>query len=161
MKNYFFIVIACVLIAQGCRNNSSNELTAQEKAVITEELKARVAGYIDSFKNLDIEPMLDFWSNTEGFVSAGDGKLVAGYDKYSIQMKDIILNTDSVIYIEQNDPHVYVLAKDAASYAMEYRWSLKMNSGDTLNAQGSWMYVFKRFDDAWRVVHSAGAHIYN
>lgn len=83
-----------------------------------------------------------------------------GYDKFSIQIKDLI-HTDEVNYIEQNEPFVYILARDAASYTMEYRWSLTMKSGDTLNAKGSWMYVFKKFDDTWRVVHSAGAHIYN
>ena len=161
MKHYFFLFLLCLLITQGCTNNSTGVLTEQEKAIITEEVKARVVDYIDAFKKLDIERMLDFWANTEGFVFAGDGSLVVGFDKYSIQIKDLIPNTDKVNYIEQNEPHVYILARDAASYTMEYRWSLTMKSGDTLNAKGSWMYVFKKFDDTWRVVHSAGAHINN
>jgi len=161
MRHYFFLFLLCLLITQGCGNNSTEVLTEQEKAIITEEVKARVVDYIDAFKKLDIERMLDFWANTEGFVYAGDGALVVGYDKYSIQIKDLIPNTEKVNYIEQNNPHVYVLARDAASYAMEYRWSLTMKSGDTLNAEGSWMYVFKKFENTWRVVHSAGAHIYN
>ena len=160
MKRYFFLFLACVIVTQGCANNSTKVLTEQEKAIITEEVKARVVDYIDAFKKLDIERMLDFWANTEGFVYAGDGALVVGYDKFSIQIKDLI-HTDEVNYIEQNEPLVYILARDAASYTMEYRWSLTMKSGDTLNAKGSWMYVFKKFDDTWRVVHSAGAHIYN
>jgi ketosteroid isomerase-like protein len=161
MKRYFFLFLTCVIVTQGCANNSTKVLTEQEKAIITEEVKARVVDYIDAFKKLDIERMLDFWANTEGFVYAGDGSLVVGYDKYSIQIKDLIPNTEKVNYIEQNEPYVYILARDAASYTMEYRWSLTMKSGDTLNAKGSWMYVFKKFDDTWRVVHSAGAHIYN
>jgi ketosteroid isomerase-like protein len=161
MKHYFFLFIACVIITQGCYNNSTKVLTEQEKAIITEEVKARVVDYIDAFKKLNIERMLDFYANTEGFVWAGDGTLVEGYDKYSIQIKDLDPNTEKVNYIEQNDPHVYVLARDAASYAVEYRWSLTMKSGETLTAKGSWMYVFQKFDDVWRVIHSAGAHIYN
>ena len=162
MKHYFFIIIAYVIITQGCVNDSAKMLTEQEKAVITEEVKARVVDYVDAIKNLDSKRMLDFWANAEGFVFAGDGALVEGYDKQAIQIKDIITNTDKVNYIELiNDPHVYVLARDAASYAREYRWSFTMKSGDTLNAKGSWMYVFKKFDDTWRVVHSAGTHIYN
>ena len=161
MRHYFFLFLLCLLITQGCGNNSTEVLTEQEKAIITEEVKARVVDYIDAFKKLDKERMLDFWANTEGFVVAGDGSLVVGYDKYTIQINDLIPNTDKVNYIEQNEPHVYILARDAASYTMEYRWSLTMKSGDTLNAKGSWMYVFKKFDDTWRVVHSAGAHIYN
>ncbi len=162
MKRYFFLFLACVIITQGCTNNSTEVLTEQEKAIITEEVKSRVVGYLEAIKTIDIERMLDFWSNTEGFVFAGDGTLIEGYDNHStIHIKDFVSNLEKVNYIEQNEPHVYILARDAASYAMEYRWSMTMKSGDTLNAEGSWMYVFKKFDDTWRVVHSAGAHIYN
>ena len=162
MKHYFFLLLACVIITQGCTNNSTEVLTEQEKAIITEEVKARVVGYLEAIKTIDIERMLDFWSNTEGFVFAGDGTLIEGYDNHStIHIKDFVSNLEKVNYIEQNEPHVYILARDAASYAMEYRWSMTMKSGDTLNAEGSWMYVFKKFDDTWRVVHSAGTHIYN
>ena len=161
MRHYFFLFLLSLLITQGCTNNSTEVLTEQEKAIITEEVKARVVDYFDAAKQLDHERMLDFWANTEGFVSAGDGSLVMGYDKYMIQYKDFNSNIDKVNYIEQYNPHVYVLARDAASYAMEYRFSFTMKSRDTLNAKGSWMYVFKKFDDTWRVVHSAGAHIYN
>ena len=105
--------------------------------------------------------MLDFWANTEGYVVAWDGTLVEGYDKHMIQIKESISNIDMYNYVEQNDPHVYVLARDAASYAIELRYSFTTKSGDTINVKGSWMYVFKKFDDTWRVVHSAGTHIYN
>lgn len=161
MKRYIFLLIACVIIAQGCVNSSIKVLTEQEKATITEEVEARVVDYIDAFKQLDLERMLDFWANAEGFVFAGDGALVVGYDKYAAQLKDNIPKTVKVNYIEKNNQYIYVLARDAASYTMEYRWSMTMESGDTINAKGSWMYVFKKFDNIWRVVHSAGAHIYN
>ena len=162
MRHYFFLFLACVIITHGCTNNSTEELTEQEKAIITEEVKARVVDYFDAGKQLDHERMLDLWANTEGFVIAVDGSLIAGYDKHSIQYKELNSNIDKVYYFELiNEPHVYVLARDAASYATEFRFSLTMKSGDTLNAKGSFMHVFKKFDDTWRVVHSAGAHIYN
>ncbi len=160
MKRYFFLFLACVIITQGCTNNSTEVLTEQEKAIITEEVKARVDDYFDAAKQLDHERLLDFWANTERFVIAVDGSLVVGYDKHSIQYKDFNLNIDKVNYFEKNDPHVYVLARDAASYATEFRFSLTMKSGDTLNAKGSFMHVFKKFDDTWRVVHCAGTHIF-
>ena len=161
MKRYFFLFLACVIITQGCTNNSTEVLTEQEKATITEEVEARYVDYIDAYKQLDLERMLDFWANTEGFVVATDGTIVVGYDKFSIQIKDSISNTDKVNYAEQNDPHVYVLARDAASYAIELRYSFTMKSGDTINVKGSFMYVFKKFDDTWRIVHCAGTHIYD
>lgn len=35
-----------------------------------------------------------------------------------------------------------------------------MKDGSVLSAEGSWMYVFQWIEDAWKVVHSAGAHVY-
>jgi hypothetical protein len=51
-------------------------------------------------------------------------------------------------------------ANDAASFSMEYEWSMISKDGNTVNAKGSWMYVFKKFGEAWKVVHSAGTHLY-
>ena len=65
MKRYFFLFLACVIITQGCTNNSTEVLTEQEKAIITEEVKARVVDYFDAVKQLDHERMLDLWANTE------------------------------------------------------------------------------------------------
>jgi hypothetical protein len=48
-----------------------------------------------------------------------------------------------------------------ASYAMSYRWSFNMKDGSVLSADGSWMCVFRKFEDGWKVVHSAGAHVYS
>ncbi|MFC2124612.1 YybH family protein [Bacteroidota bacterium] len=136
-------------------------MTEQKKIAIAEEVEARVVDYLDAIKQLDLARMLDFWADTEGFVFAGDGSLVVGYENYAAQLKDVIPKTTKVNNIEKKKPHIYVLAKDAVSYTMEYSWSMIRESGDTINAKGSWLYVFKKFDDKWQVVHSAGAHIYN
>ena len=51
--------------------------------------------------------------------------MIAGYDKHSIQYKEEYSNIDKVNYFELiNEPHVYVLARDVASYATEFRFSL-------------------------------------
>lgn len=161
MKRFFLLFLACVIITQGCANNSTEVLTEQEKTIITEEVKARVVDYFDAAKQLDLERMLNFWANTEGYVVAGDGTLVAGYDKHMSEYKNAIANIDMYSNVEHSDPHIYVLASDAASCAIELSYSFTTKSGDTTNVKGSWMYVLKKFDDTWRVVHSAGTHIYD
>ena len=161
MRRYTLLFAACVIISQGCNQKSTQIMTEQKKTAIAEEVEARVVDYLDAIKQLDLARMLDFWADTEGFVFAGDGSLVVGYEKYAAQLKDVIPKTTKVNNIEKKKPHIYVLAKDAVSYTMEYSWRMTMESGDTINAKGSWLYVFKKFDDTWRVVHSAGAHIYN
>lgn len=87
--------------------------------------------------------MKDFFANVDGFVFAGDGSLVAGWDNYVPPNIQGTTNTERVNYIRQQEPHVFVLSRNAASYAMKYSWSMTMKTDDTISAAGSWMYVLK------------------
>ena len=138
----------------------AEELSDQKKEEIARAVEERVADYADAIKKIDMERMLNFWADTEGFVFAGDGLLTVGYDKYANQLREMMSNTAEVSSIEFGNFHVYVLSNDAASLSMEYEWSMIDKDGNTINAKGSWMYVFKKFGDVWKVVHSAGAHLY-
>jgi len=161
MVRNFIIVFICTLILHGCIQESANKLTDEEKSIITEEVKARVLEYVDAMKKRDQDSMLDFWANDSEFVIAGDGSIISDYDTWANYIKESIVDYKIVNYVDLEKPHVYVLSHDAASCAMEYRWSLTSEAGDTLSAVGSWMYVFKKFEDTWRVIHSAGTHTYN
>ena len=93
-------------------------------------------------------------------VLAGDGVITVGYDNFANQLREMMSNCAEFTSFAYKKPHVYVLCNDAASLSMEYEWSMIDNDGNTVNAKGSWMYVFKKFDEVWKVVHSAGTHLY-
>jgi len=154
------VILLCFVF--GCQQGEevAEILSNQEKEIVAQAVEERIADYIDAIKQLDIERMLSFWANTEGFVFAGDGLLTVGYDTYAEQLREVISNTAEVKSISYKKPHVYVLSKDAASLSMEYEWSMTDKEGNAVNAKGSWTYVFKKFDDVWKVVHSAGTHLY-
>lgn len=133
----------------------------RENAQIEAEVSARVEGYLQAIRDLDLPYMEDFWADVDGFTVAGDGALTVGYDPWIEQLRTLVASIESVAFVEVTDPQVYVLGADAASYSMSYRWSFNMTDGSVLSATGSWMYVMRRFADGWRVVHSAGSHIYS
>jgi len=124
MKREILLFALCVFLLQGCSKKSTEIITDQEQTTIVKEVEARVDDYFDAIKRLDLDRMLDFWADTDGFVFAGDGSLVIGYDKYAAQLKDFISKIEKVNSIAKNNSQVYVLARDAASYAMEYNWSM-------------------------------------
>jgi ketosteroid isomerase-like protein len=70
-----------------------------------------------------------------------------------------LANWEKVNSVELFNPHAYVLSEDAASYAVEFKTSITTKDGETANAHGSWMYLFRHLDGRWRVVHSAGTHV--
>ena len=139
----------------------TTSLSARDRARITEEVDAAVLGYLSAIESLDLDRMLDFWADVDGFTFAGDGTLVVGYGPWAEQIRTVVATMEAVSNVQRSNPHVYVLAEDAASYSMEYGWTMTSKEGETVNAKGSWTYVFVRFPDRWRVVQSAGTHIYS
>ena len=154
------ICLVCLLFSCG-PSAPPAQLSTEEKARIAEEVDATVREYFSAIQSLDADRMLAFWADVEGFAMASDGALIMGYEPWAAQIRTFVETTSEVTHIELRNPQVYVLARDAASYSMEFEWSMTSAEGVTTNASGSWTYVFKRFPEAWRVVHSAGTHIYS
>jgi len=156
-----FTFLVCVVIVQACAPASPDAMNEQEKAAVAEAVGQRVEWYVNAIRTLDLDRMLQFWADTDGFVFAGDGSLTIGYDAYAAQLRDAIGSTVQVNSIEIRNPQVYVLSRDAAAYSMAFEWSMTSVAGDTMRARGAWTYVFKRLDGEWKVVHSAGTHLYD
>lgn len=158
MERCLYLIGACMLTASGC-TNSDESISIKEKEAVREAVIKRVEEYVNSMMNLDIEKMLSFWANTEHFVKAGDGSIVVGYEKFAGQQREKMSTIKSVNYVNVTNSHVYVLAPDAASFTFEFEWSMTGDSDEEMKSRGSWTYVFKKFDDEWKVVHSTGSHI--
>ena len=156
------IVIPLVLLLASCREPpQSSSLSAEEKTKIAEEVQAAVEDYFEAFKSRDADGLLSFWADDEGFAMASDGSIISGYDVWTSGMQERLESLTTVNYVELSNPHVYVLAEDAASYMMEFRWSRTSSEGETVKASGSWVYVMKRYPEGWKAVHSGGTHIFS
>ena len=159
-RSLALVCLGCSLLSCG-QPAPTAHLGEEEKARIAEQLDATVQEYVSAIQALDAERMLAFWADVEGFVIAGDGSLIVGFEPWAAQIRALVEATSEVTHIEVSNPQIFVLARDAASYSMEFEWSMTSRDGVTTNASGSWTYVFKRFPEGWRVVHSAGTHIYS
>ena len=141
------------------RLTPSTEMTDADRAAIAAAVEARVHGYADAAKRKDIDWFMEFWADTEGFVIAGDGTLVADYATWAETVRQAVGGTAEILDFGFFNGHTYVLARDAAVHTTEFRWAYFTTAGDTLRAHGSWSYVFRNIDGVWSVVHSAGTHI--
>lgn len=159
MERFLYLIGACMLTASGCNEGSDQIISEKEKEAVVKEVTIRVEEYVNSMMNIEIDKMLSFWANTENFVKAGDGSIVVGYEKFADQQREKMSTITSVNYVNVTNSHVYVLAPDAASFTFEFEWSMTDNSGKEMKSNGSWTYVFKKFGDDWKVVHSTGSHL--
>ena len=159
----FVIIIGSVV---GCGKQESNgipssinNITEQNKVAITEAIKERVSGYADAVKRRDADWLLNFWSNEKDFAMAGDGELTGDYESgIAKPTRDFISGIKSVLHFKFSDGHTYVINENAVSYATNFDWGIVLWSGDTVKSKGSWLYLFRKSDNGWKVVHSAGTH---
>lgn len=141
----------------GCAAPSA-ELTESERAEIAAAVTASLDGYREAALRLDFEGMMALWANVDGFALASDGELT-DYPELEQQAREEVTTMQSVLAFDYSDRHTYVLARDAASQTTRFRWAAVLTTGDTLRVRGSWTYVLKNFDGAWKVVQSGGTHV--
>ena len=145
--------------ALGCgseRAPSMDTLSTEEQGRIEREIRQTFEQYVEAVKSKDLASILSFWSNSEDFVHAADGRIFGGYREWSTWLRNN--EVDEWLYWNNTEIHVVVLARNAASCTVnfEYAW---ISDGETQEVQGSWTYVFRKSESGWQVVHSNGTQI--
>lgn len=155
----FYLALGLLIVLQSCSN--SDNISNDEQTNITKEIQGRLDGYSEAVKRKDSDWIQNFWSDEKDFVLASDGKIETNYDSVMTkEYRDAFKTIQEMTYLNFSNGHALVLSKNAVSYATNFDWQAIMVSGDTVKASGSWLYLFKKSDGQWKVVHSAGTHIY-
>ena len=153
------IAVVGLVLLVGCQAPPA-EMTEAEIAQIEAEVTDAVQGFSDAILRLDADEGLEFWANTERFAFAGDGILVSDYEEWAPGYRQNYEVMAEVLNVEFGEPQIFVLAQDAASYAVAFEWTMINTEGDTISSYGSWLYVMKYLDGRWKAVQSAGTHLY-
>ena len=155
---HYLLVVLAIILLSSC--GAHEEVSDSEKQLIIKELQGRLDDYVDAFERKDLEGMLDFWSNTPDFAYAGDGILSTDYDSVMIiRLQNHLPKVKAIPYFNFEIERGTILSKDAASVVSIFDWAQVLTSGDTIRAKGTWLFVFKKINDHWGVVQSAGTHI--
>lgn len=136
-------------------------LTDQEKQRVQDAIIRRLEDYRTAVLRLDLHACLDIWARSEEPVTAGDGKLMVGWDAHVAYYNEGLARAVKVNSFEFSAVHVHPLSPDAAACAAEFAWSMQMDDGSTVSSTGAWTYSFKRGGDTWRIVQSGGTHLYS
>ncbi|HEX9166094.1 MAG TPA: nuclear transport factor 2 family protein [Gemmatimonadales bacterium] len=136
-------------------------MTDQEKQRVRDAIARRLEDYRTAVIRLDLQACLDCWARNEEPVSAGDGKLMVGWEAHVAYYNEGLAHAVKVNSFQFTSVHVHPLSSDAAACAAEFAWSMQMDDGSTVNSTGAWTYSFKREGDTWRIVQSGGTHLYS
>jgi len=158
-----FVTLAglCVLAVAACQPQAPSVMSAEDEAAVVTEVEQTIESYFDVIRELDVDRGVQMWADVEGFVLAADGELVDDYDAFVRDLRTAVSGVDRFLEMEIWNPHTRVFGPDVASTVIEYRWEMIGTTGDTVRSHGSWMYMVERFEDGWKIVHSAGTHLYD
>ena len=152
MKSLILFGITFLLI--GC----SYDLTDKKKNEIAKEIENVVNKFADA-KTLSFETHTGFRADKEGYVFAGDGKILfTNYNDYKEYTRSLFKNVQRFTEMRVIQNKVYVLAENAAVSTFEFQSKILTTSGDTLPNNGCYTFVFKKFDEGWKIIQENGTH---
>jgi hypothetical protein len=141
-----------------CGCNQQQSVPEEKQRALIQEVEGRIKEYPEALRRGDIQWFQNFWSREADFAFASDGELVTDYAEFEKGTQEALANTKAVLLFETTNGHAHVISENAVSYATNFEWHVVVQSGDTLRAKGSWLYLFEKRDGQWRAVQSAGTH---
>lgn len=133
-------------------------LSDQKVDNIKKEIEKIVTEFLDP-DTLSFDTHTALRANVDGFVNAGDGKIMfTDYDSYKNAMRSAFDSFERFIEMKATQMYVYVLSADAAVSTTEFKGKYLSKEGDHIIHNGCWTFVFKKFNDRWKVIHENGTH---
>ena len=134
-------------------------MTDEEKAAVAASAEQALLDYVAAMKQMDWNRMFEFFVDRDDLVFAEDGTISFGKDTIVANLKEKTAAIKKINSIEHPKKHVYVLSKDAAVISLEFDQSFTLINDDIIRQRGSWIYVFQRINNEWKIVHTGGTRV--
>lgn len=142
------------ILLAGC----TSKLTDDQKKQIAGDVETVVKNFLNP-KTLNYDTHVALRADKDGYLYAGEGLILAAdYKAYRELTKKAFQNVDRFIQLEPIKMFTYVLSDDAAACTVEFKGKFLTLSGDTVNNNGCWTMVFKKFDKDWKIIQENGTH---
>jgi len=148
----------CILIV-GC-TEKVRSLSETEKKEIESEIIESYQKHIEDLKRLDYDALMPYYVNNEEQAVFVDGKYWGGYETIDKIWKDFCENTDTIIYWNLSNHHVFPFSSDAASYLVEFDNLRTHTNGDTVMGPGSFAFGMQKIKGNWKIATVHATHNY-
>lgn len=142
----------------GCERyecDSPATLSAADTDRIEAEVRQALDEYAAAVVSGDRESVEAFWGDFDDFIHAGDGRVFGDREAWLAWMASH--RPDETLSWAFTEVHVAVLGARAASYTANFE-VVNIRGVEESTTTGSWTYVLRKTDGAWRVVQSNGKH---
>lgn len=150
-----------VMIFVSCQPTDPCKLTTAEKESVSKEVETVVRNFLNA-ETLSYETHTGLRANQPGYVMGGEGQIrYRSYGDYQSATKAAFSGIQRFTEMQIVELHVYPLSKDAASCTTLFKSKFLTTAGDTIINNGCWTFVFKMFENGWKVVQENGTHTMN
>jgi hypothetical protein len=154
---FFIAGLLMFLFCYSCQSPRDCEITEDERIVISNEIETIIENLIGP--DLNYQTHIDLRADTTGYIFAGDGSIIfSDYQSYKEGVKLSFENIQRFIELKCTRNSVYVLGPAAAVSTIEFEGKYITKNGDTIGHNGCWTFVFKKFDNDWKVIQENGTH---
>jgi hypothetical protein len=134
-------------------------LTTEEKKAVSKEVETVVRNFLNA-ETLSYETHTNLRANQPGYVMGGEGQIkYRSYAEYQSDLKRAFSRIQKFTEMHIVELHVYPLSKDAATCTTLFKSKFLTTAGDTLINNGCWTFVFKKYENEWKVIQENGTHL--
>lgn len=152
-------MILIPILSTSCSTPNTCDLTSDQKELISNEIETIVKDFFNP-KTLTYETHTALRANEEGYVMGGEGKIIfTDYSTYNKSMKSSFDGIQRFTEFETVAIYVYVLSKEAATCTTEFKSKFLTTAGDTIINNGCCTFVFKKFNNNWKIIQENGTHL--
>lgn len=156
-KILFAVPLSMILFSISCQSTGHCELTEDERIEISKEIETVLDNFVSP--ELNYQTHISLRADTEGYLYAGDGSYIfTDYQSYKEGVKSSFENIQRFIELKTIRNSVYVLGPKSAVSTLEFNGKYITSDEDTIVHNGCWTFVFKKFDNEWKVVQENGTH---
>lgn len=160
MKKLFFILGIIGLFLINCKQSDS-VLSEKEKLLLEKEVETAFNGFSESMKKLDAKSTLDFLYLHGEFVNAADGNIDYSGENIANHFNEAFNSFSKFLYMDVPEKYIYIINQEAATVTIKFDEALVLENNDTAYVEGSYIYVYQKIDENWKIVQMAGSHKYN
>ena len=133
-------------------------MTVDEKVKIEKEITGIFEKMTDITKALNYDAIVPYNAFNDDFSTLLDGTISIGGEKGKELFKSSFDYVEKYLDVTLLEEKAIALDRNTALFLLRFNETYVLTTGDTLEINGSGSYLFKKFNDDWKVVHISAMH---
>ena len=152
------LILVSVCLSQSCKTdtpntgNFSDDLTQQEKDLVTSEIIALTDNWINAHNNMNADKASELWDNSSDLMFAENGEFFPNWNSIHDYLLNFYTTTDSM-KVKWEQRVVVPLSLNSASMSGYFHAIANFKSGESFDINSMFTGVFVKKDNKWVLIH--------